>query len=201
MINFIKNEFFKTVKYIKENILKLTIISGIAFLIIAVASFFLIKLIPEEELLAVFKEISAMFDTKGVVNEDGSISAFGLFINNTRAMFIAVVLGMIPFVFWPFFTLFLNSSLVGVVVGIFDATTDYNIFYLILTKLLPHGIFELPALFVSTAMGIKLCIISSKKIIGKKDLSLKYHLINCLRVFLFIIIPFLILAAIIESSL
>ena len=201
MINFIKNEFLKTLKYIKENLLKLSYITGIVFLAIAVVSFFLIKLVPENDIIQIYNMIYEMFDTKDIVDSAGNISALGLFKNNSQAMLITAVSGIIPFVFYPAFPLFINSLLVGVVLGIIDVITDFNIFYLILTKLLPHGIFELPALFVATSIGLKLCIVTTKKITGNKEVSFKYHLVNSLRVILFVIIPFLILAAIIEASL
>ena len=70
--------------------------------------------------------------------------------------------------------------------------------YLILLRLLPHGIFEIPALILSLGLGLKLGFFIFTK---NKKKYLKDNLINSLRVFVYIILPLLIIAAIIEASL
>jgi stage II sporulation protein M len=69
---------------------------------------------------------------------------------------------------------------------------------LVLWRLLPHGIFELPALFLSAGLGLRLGTFIFRK---NKLKSLKNYLFESLRVFLFIIFPFLLIAAIIEGIL
>ena len=64
----------------------------------------------------------------------------------------------------------------------------------ILWRLFPHGIFELPAIFISLGLGLKLMTFIFEK---NKLKTLKIYLKNSLRVFLFIIIPLLIIAAVI----
>ena len=67
----------------------------------------------------------------------------------------------------------------------------------VLWKLLPHGIFELPAIFISLGMGFRFGIFVLK---NSKLESFKLHVYDLIRVFVFIVIPLLILAAIIEGS-
>ena len=67
-----------------------------------------------------------------------------------------------------------------------------------LWKILPHGIFELPAVFIALGIGIKLGMFIFQK---KKLESLKNYSINSLRVFLLIILPLLVIAGIIEGTL
>ena len=69
---------------------------------------------------------------------------------------------------------------------------------LVLWKLLPHGIFELPALFISLGLGVKLGAFIFKK---NKIKTLKIYLFESARVFVFVILPLLFIAAIIEGSL
>ena len=66
---------------------------------------------------------------------------------------------------------------------------------LILWKLIPHGIFELPAIFISIGVGLKI----GEKVL-KRD-SPGVFLLNSLKVFLLIVLPLLIIAAVIEGLL
>jgi stage II sporulation protein M len=65
-------------------------------------------------------------------------------------------------------------------------------------KLLPHGIFELPAIILALAFGLRIGMFFYSK---NPELEFKYRVKNALRVFVFIIVPLLIIAAIIETSL
>jgi len=63
---------------------------------------------------------------------------------------------------------------------------------------LPHGIFELPAIIISFALGIKL----GSFVFAKEPWAeLRRFVINCIRIFFFIVIPLLVIAAIIEGIL
>lgn len=67
-----------------------------------------------------------------------------------------------------------------------------------LWKILPHGIFELTAVFISLGLGMKLGASLFKKNSVEEFLK---RLILSLRVFIFVVVPLLILAAVIEGSL
>jgi len=69
---------------------------------------------------------------------------------------------------------------------------------LTLWKLFPHGIFELPAVFISLALGMKLGTFIFQK---KKMNSFKDYLWNSFRIFIFVVIPLLVIAAFIEGYL
>lgn len=64
--------------------------------------------------------------------------------------------------------------------------------------LLPHGIFELPAVFISLGLGLKLGTFIFHK---NKAEIFKEYIIKSLKVFILIVIPLLIIAGIIEGSL
>ncbi|HJX50295.1 MAG TPA: stage II sporulation protein M, partial [Candidatus Nanoarchaeia archaeon] len=68
----------------------------------------------------------------------------------------------------------------------------------VLLRLLPHGIFEFPAIILALATGIRLGLFwfSDNK---KKEFVKRVE--GSLRVFLFVILPLLIIAAIIEGFL
>lgn len=113
--------------------------------------------------------------------------------NNIKNAFIGlisgVVLGLIPFS-----TILINGYFLGYVS--FFAVSEAG--GSILLRLLPHGIFELPALIISLALGLRFgMFIFSKD--AKKEFF--YRLDRSLRVFLFVILPLLLIAGIIEGLL
>jgi len=67
-----------------------------------------------------------------------------------------------------------------------------------LWRILPHGIFELPAVFIALGMGLKFGGFIFQK---EKIKSLREYFWNSLRVFLFVVLPLLIIAGIIEGTL
>ena len=116
-----------------------------------------------------------------------------IFLNNIQSSFVGMIFGMI-FGILPFITIILNGYILGFVSKMAVAERGFSS----LLSLLPHGIFELPALFISLGLGLKLWTFVFEK---EKMNSFKKYLLNSLKVFLFVIIPLLVIAAIIEGSL
>lgn len=113
--------------------------------------------------------------------------------NNLKSTFMGIVLGTI-FGIFPVISAIANGYMLGFVSLLSVKAGGF----LTLWKLFPHGIFELPAVFISLGLGIKLGSFIFKK---KKINLLKDYLLNSLRIFLLIIIPLLIIAGIIEGTL
>jgi len=85
-------------------------------------------------------------------------STFGLiFFNNVRASFTAMGLGIFMGVF-PVLMLFANGMMLGVILR--QGATEAGVHPLVLfaTKVLPHGILELPAIIIAAAYGMRLGI-------------------------------------------
>ena len=100
-----------------------------------------------------------------------------------------ILLGMIICVF-PLFSAFLNGGLIG-----WFAREEGPI---ILFAIVPHGLFELPAFFISAAIGLKL----GREVLKKEgDRHLKNEFGKALRAFFTLILLLLVIAAIIESAL
>ncbi|MEG0330379.1 MAG: stage II sporulation protein M [Longicatena sp.] len=143
-------------------------------------------------------ELRNVFNAKQIVNVYGNISAFSLIGNNLVATFSSLVLGIIPFVFIPAFTAILNGGVIGVLFGSISITTTSIPF--LLAGLLPHGIFEIPAMILSVSLGIYICKETTLFILGKqKHFKLKSLAFNILRIYGFIIVPLLIIAGLIEA--
>jgi stage II sporulation protein M len=114
-----------------------------------------------------------------------------IFSNNIYVSFLSLVLGVL-FGIFPIITSFSNGFIIGYVVQ--KAVAIDGI--LTIWKLFPHGIFELPAILISMGIGLRLGATLIFKIKNLKKDSLRASL-----VFILVITPLLILAAIIEGCL
>jgi len=113
--------------------------------------------------------------------------------NNIFVAFSSLFLGII-FGILPVFGALLNGYVLGFVIS--RVIEGGGV--MVLWKLFPHGVFEIPALILSLGLGLRLGIsIFSRN--PKK--GVKYNARNALRVFVFVILPLLIIAGIIETSL
>ena len=68
----------------------------------------------------------------------------------------------------------------------------------VLFRLVPHGIFELPSFIISLGLGLRLGLYLFLK---KRGETFSGNLENVLRVFIFVILPLLLIAAFIETML
>jgi stage II sporulation protein M len=116
-----------------------------------------------------------------------------ILLNNLQSSFFGMVYGIFLGIF-PIVASILNGYILGFVAS--EAVHSNGIS--ILWRLFPHGIFELPALFISLGLGIKL---GSFVLAKNKMETLRIYIAKSLKTFLLIVIPLLIIAAIIEGSL
>jgi len=115
-----------------------------------------------------------------------------IFFNNLQSSFMGLIFGIL-FGIFPVFALITNGYLLGFV----SASSVKTGGLFTLWRILPHGIFELPALFIALGLGLRLGTFVFRD--DKK--SFKRNLLESLRVFLLIVLPLLIIAALIEGSL
>jgi stage II sporulation protein M len=101
------------------------------------------------------------------------------------------VLGVLLGIF-PFLTAISN----GYLLGFASKITAESQGLLVLWRLIPHGIFELPAIIISTGIGIKLGIS-----VLKNWNKFKFEFTEALRFFVFVLLPLFLIAAIIEGLL
>ncbi|MCD4815833.1 MAG: stage II sporulation protein M, partial [Methanosarcinales archaeon] len=82
----------------------------------------------------------------------------------------------------------------------FSSVQEYGIL-VVLFALLPHGIIELPMIFISASMGLRLGVLAFQKIfrIKEEEIRFKYELFSAIRFFVTVIVPLLFIAAIIET--
>ena len=167
--------------------------TAVAFLVLVVLSYIAGRLFPEipATVLTYFNEVVA---DSGIVRDDGSFSALALFGNNLRAMVLSTLYGFIPFLYLPALSMGVNAILLGMV-----AASVNGQWLLLAAGILPHGIFELPALCLSLAAGLCLCQNINRYIRKNEKGIMKPLLLNILRVTGLVVIPLLVVAAIMES--
>lgn len=184
----IKKEYSSAFKFLRET-KKYTYIIIYIFSFFALLGFFIPM--PEEVALKIIEYFKELIEyTQGF----GFIEMFAfLFKNNVLASFFGLVFGA----FFGVFSIF-NSMLNGFVVGFASSLSVAQSGISSLWRLIPHGIFELPALFISLGLGLRLgFFIFTKDKIKEFNKRLK----GSLKVFLYVVVPLLFIAAIIESLL
>lgn len=163
-----------------------------AFLVLLVLAYIAGRLFPDipVSVISAFNEDIA---GSGIVQEDGSFNVLALFTNNLRAMVLGVLYGFIPFLYLPALALGVNAAILGMLASLIDGQ-----WLLLAAGILPHGIFELPALFLSLAAGLCLCKNINVYIRKNEKGVMKPLLLNILRVVVLLVLPLLVIAAVME---
>ena len=164
-----------------------------AFLVLLVLAYIAGRLFPDIP-VSVISAFSEDIAGSGIVQEDGSFNVLALFTNNLRAMVLGVLYGFIPFLYLPALALGVNAAILGMLASLIDGQ-----WLLLAAGILPHGIFELPALFLSLAAGLCLCKNINVYIRKNEKGIMKPLLLNILRVVVLLVLPLLVIAAVMET--
>jgi stage II sporulation protein M len=182
----LKKDFLESINYISEmkNYIYLSIF---VFLLGGLIGFIFSDYLSGYINELIKKLIESAVDLKGI-----DMIAF-IFKNNAGVALIVLVLG----VFFGIIPLIISLDN-GVVIGYVVKLVLNKGSFLELWRLLPHGIFELPAIFISFGAGIYLGMF----VFAKKPLKeLKRRFVKSIKVFFLIVVPLLVIAAIIEGLL
>lgn len=105
--------------------------------------------------------------------------------------------GLIPFVPLSALALGTNALLLGALAALYQHHwIGLGVYFI---GILPHGIFELPALILSCALGLLICRTGTEKLRKRSDVSFLRRVLDCNRVFLFFVAPLLLVAALVEA--
>jgi stage II sporulation protein M len=182
------NEYRQSWKYVKESKRFIYFILGI-FLLFAVVGFtFPLPQDFYDRLINYLKQL--LEQTKGMSQFE--LIKFIIF-NNVKSTFFGIFFGVILGIF-PLVSALAN----GYVLGFVSLLSVNSAGVTSLWKIFPHGIFELPAIFISLGLGLKMGTFIFKK---EKLKTFESYLINSVRAFLLIVIPLLVIAGIIEGTL
>ena len=121
--------------------------------------------------------------------------AGAIFFNNAvktlLAIVLGIVLGIVPTIF-----LLANGIALGVAWSVSVATRGP---WISLLSLLPHGILELPAVFLGTSIGLSIGYHGVRRLAGNFEIHSGAEMVQGLRYFFTVIIPLLIAAALVEA--
>jgi uncharacterized membrane protein SpoIIM required for sporulation len=65
----------------------------------------------------------------------------------------------------------------------------------------PHGVFEIPALLISSSYGPWLGVMVIRRMRGKESTPLRFHIVHAFQRYLAVVFPLLIVAAAVETAL
>lgn len=152
-----------TVKDIKKGLQGLTLYVVIVtfFLVLGVATGVLMQDALHGLFRGVFEELSREAEKFGSI--PSYQQAIFLFGNNSRVAVISGILAFFPGLgaLWPLGVLGLNGVVIGLAPAVFEM--EYSMF---LIAILPHGILEIPALILASAVGVKFSIYTLKAVLG-----------------------------------
>ncbi len=188
LLNVYRDEAF--LRYLRD--------TAIAFLVLIVGSFVVGLFAPTIPVKIVSQFNQAVADA-GIADESGKYSALPIFIHNLQAALSAILYGFIPFLFLPALALGTNSMLLGFVGAHY--VNNGQSFLLYLAAILPHGIFELPALVLAMACGLFLCSRVTHRIRAGEKGVVRLAIHQILRIILWQILPLLFIAALVETYL
>jgi uncharacterized membrane protein SpoIIM required for sporulation/ABC-type transport system involved in multi-copper enzyme maturation permease subunit len=134
-----------------------------------------------------------------LTNLQGSLNAPFLFMNNTRAVAVIFFAGLFSFGVLGILIYMLNIGVIGGLYALFELLGMQPL-PMFLAGVVPHGIFELPALMIGSAvalyMGAALVTPQTGKSMGEIILEL---LADWVKIFFGVVIPLLAVAALIEA--
>ncbi len=185
---FFKGNFSLSWKFLKESKDFIYVAVGIFLFFVILGSIFPVPNVLKTELLKLVKEL-----VNSTVGMNFYQITLYIFWNNIRSAFSAMIFGIF-FGLVPVIGAIFNGYLLGFVAS--KSVSQQGI--LVLWRLFPHGIFELPAILIAMGIGMKL---GSVWFLKNKLFSLKDYLVNAVRVFFFIVLPLLVVAALIEGAL
>jgi stage II sporulation protein M len=121
--------------------------------------------------------------------------AAAIFLNNALKTLLAILLGpalgIMPAIF-----LLANGAALGVALSLSIQTRGL---VASLLSIVPHGVLELPAVFLGTSTGVMLGIQTLKRFTGRSETNFSAELGRALKYYCTVILPLLFLAALVEA--
>lgn len=173
--------------------------TALAFLILTVIGF-----VGASFFSGVAEKLTPLFTDKveslDMAQLSGTELATTLFLNNFLAAFSAMIDGVIPFVFLSAAALGTNALLLGAFAAVYQQNGLSLLSYLV--GILPHGIFELPAIILACTLGLMLCKTGTARLLKRETpCGFRVRFRYCSRIFSLYVLPLLLLAALIETYL
>ncbi|MCU9613268.1 stage II sporulation protein M [Caldibacillus lycopersici] len=148
---------------------------------------------------SLMSQVYEMFAEKDLMDPDTTSLqlALGLFWNNSTACLLIFLSGFIPIFLPAIVIVILNGGILGVAFASLHLIGQ-SILTVLFAGILPHGIFEIPAIILAGALAFYISSGIFKKI-NSDTFSFKKVAKNATMTFVFVCVPLLIIAAIIEA--
>lgn len=121
--------------------------------------------------------------------------AAAIFLNNSVKTLVVILLGIF-FGIVPALFLIVNGAALAVVLSL---SAQSRGIWLSLLAIVPHGILELPAVFLGTAIGLMMGATLTRRLAAKSEIGIGTELGQALKFFVILIVPLLIAAALVEA--
>ena len=194
---FLKEQYRQSFSFLRGPLqiyLRNTVIAFFVILLI----FYGVCLFRPDVLSMLISYIQSVVENANISDNAGNYSALRILLNNLRASALSVIYGFIPFLFLPALPIGMNAAILGALGAYYQVSGQSML--LLLAGILPHGIFEIPALMIAFASGLYLCHGMTDMVLGKQEgLNFPALMLPLVRIFLTIVIPMLIAAAFIEA--
>ena len=158
-----------------------------------------IAMATPEDIAELEKNIQEVGELPDLSEIQEHISAPFLFLNNTRAVALIFLAGMVSFSVLGIMLYMVNIALIGGLYALFELL-GVNPIPIFLAGVAPHGIFEIPALMIGSAVvlyfGAALVTPQAGKSMGEVILEL---LADWAKIFIGLVMPLLAIAAVIEA--
>lgn len=195
-MNWLKKQHRALWQFYRETFGEALLMTAAAFLIICLLGFgvsLFNRSIPE----LVLNYFTQMVQDGNIITDDGIIHFGALLINNLRAAAISVLYGFIPFIYLTALAVGMNALIIGVLAAYYvNSGASLLIFF---AGILPHGVFELPALLIAFALGLLLCRRTTQYVRKNTKGMMKPLLCNIARSFVMHVLPLLVMAAVAET--
>jgi len=152
-----------------------------------------------EDIAELEKSMAEIGELPDLSEIQGHLSAPFLFLNNTRAVAVIFLAGMVSFSVLGIMLYMVNIALIGGLYALFELL-GINPLPIFLAGVAPHGIFEIPALMIGSAVvlyfGAVIVTPQTGKSMGEVILEL---LADWAKIFIGLVVPLLAIAAVIEA--
>jgi stage II sporulation protein M len=172
---------------IKPYLLILTLVFAASFLAGTIAPSAI-----RQQMVDVFKGVVGNY--RGLA---GGMLFFNILIQNVMATIFVVISGVMAGVI-PAFAISSNGFGLGV---LYRQASEVSGFPAAALKVLPYGVFEVPALLIAASYGLWLGVLVVRRMRGKESTLLRFHIEHAFRRYFAVVFPLLIVAAAIETAL
>ena len=146
------------------------------------------------------EKLSKQFEQTTTLSGLGqNLSAPFIFSHNVRAVGVILLAGLVSFSVLGMLVYIVNLSAVGALLGVFQLL-GYSPLTLAINGLLPHGIFEVPALILASAAMLRIGVVLVTPQMGRSLGEVVLELLaDWTKVAIGVVVPLLLIASIIET--